>query len=167
MTMNRRDVLRSLFAAGAIPLQFPGVTVADDDIPNMIGAYGPWAASLVGEQPAKLSYRRPEYSDVGAWKSKALEKVLDCLLQPPSRSLSDVRIESTEEFEGVAIERLSWQLTYGPRTKAVFMKPKVHRGQLPGILGLHDHGGIKFFGHEKITRRAVESHAIVQAHQQS
>ena len=27
--------------------------------PNMIGAYGPWAASLAGEGPARLSFRRP------------------------------------------------------------------------------------------------------------
>src|SRR5689334_21961810 len=29
--------------------------------PNMIGAYGPWAASLAGEGPARLSFRNPRF----------------------------------------------------------------------------------------------------------
>ena len=34
--------------------------------PNMIGAYGPWAASLVGDELARLSFRRDEFTDVDA-----------------------------------------------------------------------------------------------------
>ena len=35
----------------------------------MIGAYGPWAAGLVGEGPARLSFRQPRYNDLEAWRT--------------------------------------------------------------------------------------------------
>ncbi|MCP4310838.1 MAG: hypothetical protein GY790_06210, partial [Bacteroidetes bacterium] len=37
---------------------------------------------------------------------------------------------------------------------------------LPGILGLHDHGGIKYFGKQKITRTGADMHPFIQSHQQ-
>ena len=41
-------------------------------IPNMIGAYGPWAAGLSGDGPARLSFRNPRYQqkDLDAWRRK-------------------------------------------------------------------------------------------------
>ncbi len=41
--------------------------------PNMIGAYGPWAAGLVGEGPARLSFRQGRFPAVGidAWRNEA------------------------------------------------------------------------------------------------
>ncbi len=41
--------------------------------PNMIGAYGPWAAGLVGDGPAKLSFRNSRFSskEIDAWRTQA------------------------------------------------------------------------------------------------
>ena len=51
---------------------------------NMIGAYGPWAAGLVGEGPARLSFRQDRFQagDLDAWRAQARERLHDCLLQP-------------------------------------------------------------------------------------
>ena len=40
--------------------------------PNMIGAYGPWAAGILGEGPARLSFRqaRFEAGAIDAWCSR-------------------------------------------------------------------------------------------------
>jgi hypothetical protein len=44
--------------------------------PTMIGAYGPWAASLVGDGPATFSFRRDEWTDVEAWRPVARQRLL-------------------------------------------------------------------------------------------
>ena len=41
---------------------------------NLIGAYGPWAASLVGDGPAELSYRSHKWESVEQWRAAAREK---------------------------------------------------------------------------------------------
>jgi dienelactone hydrolase len=68
-------------------------------------------------------------------------------------------------YDGLAIEELSWQLPYGPPTQAILLKPEGARGRLPAVLALHDHGGNKYFGRQKITRTGDAQHPIMQEHQ--
>jgi hypothetical protein len=65
------------------------------------------------------------------------------------------------EFDGLSIEHLKWQLPYGPATEALVLKPAGATGKLPGIVGLHDHGGNKYFGLPKITRMSKDPHAAI------
>ena len=61
-------------------------------------------------------------------------------------------------YDGLHIEHLTWQLPYGPPTEAVFLKPAGAQGRLPAVLGLHDHGGNKYFGWRKIARMSDQLH---------
>jgi dienelactone hydrolase len=133
--------------------------------PNMIGGYGEWAAGIVGDQPARLSFLQPRFQDPEAWRVEARERVWECLAPPDVAPVSDVRIESATESEGVQIEKVSWQLSHGPRTSAVVLKPVGARGRLPAVVGLHDHGGRKYFGLEKITRDGNAQHPMMVQHQ--
>lgn len=63
----------------------------------------------------------------------------------------DVRSEATWERNGILGEEISWWVGYGPRTHAWLFKPAQVKSQLPGMLALHDHGGFKFYGKEKIS----------------
>ena len=63
----------------------------------------------------------------------------------------EVKLEQSWERDGVAGERVSWSVGYGPRTEAYVLRPANTTGKLPGILALHDHGGFKFYGKEKIA----------------
>ncbi len=45
------------------------------------------------------------------------------------------------------------------------LKPAGATGKLPGIVGLHCHGGNKFFGRHKITRTGDEQHPLMAQHQ--
>jgi dienelactone hydrolase len=69
-------------------------------------------------------------------------------------------------FDGLTVEELTWQLPFGPPTKAVFLKPEGAQGPLPGVLALHDHGGVKYFGWRKITRTGPDTHPFLLAHQE-
>ncbi len=63
----------------------------------------------------------------------------------------DLRSERRWEKDGLSGEEISWSTGFGPRTRAWLLRPAGAQGKLPGILGLHDHGGFKFIGKEKIA----------------
>lgn len=139
--------------------------MAVDPVPlNMIGAYGPWAASLVGEGPARMSLRNPKWTDVEAWRTAARQRLRDCLLQPDAGGVPKAEVVHRFDFDGLDIEHLSWQLPFGPPTEAWFLKPKGARGPLPGVLALHDHGGKKYFGTQKIMRAGANVHPMMKEH---
>jgi len=63
-----------------------------------------------------------------------------------------LQVGRTWEHDGVVGEELSWSVGYGPGAAAWVLKPADASGPLPGIVALHDHGGFKYFGKEKIAR---------------
>lgn len=133
--------------------------------PNMIGAYGPWAAGLAGDGPARFSFRNDRFHDLDAWRKEARSRLHDRLLQPETGGVPRVEVRSQSEYDGLTIEHLRWQLPYGPPTEAYFLKPAGAKGPLPGILGLHDHGGNKYFGARKIVRTGDDLHPLMKHHQ--
>jgi dienelactone hydrolase len=132
---------------------------------NMIGAYGPWATDLLGEGPARLSFRQPHWQEIDAWRAASRGRLRECLASPPLPPTPTVECLEMTTYEGLHIERLRWQLPYGPPTEAVLLKPEGARKPLPGVLGLHCHGGVKFFGKDKITRFGEAQHPMMRAHQ--
>lgn len=131
----------------------------------MLGAYGQWARDAICHEDLPLSFLHPQWSDPKAWKSKARSKVLELLAPPKTVATQDVRLLAVYQFDGLDIEELAWNLPYGPETRAVLLKPANHARPLPGIIGLHDHGGFKYFGKQKILRTRPEIHPLLAAHQ--
>jgi dienelactone hydrolase len=141
---------------------------------NMLGAYGPWAADRLGKVPGDLSFRNPRWSAVDEWRNAARAALARLLCTPAAVHAEDVQTHRRHTTDDLEIEELSWQLPYGPRTGAWFLKPRAKRslhnaksaaGRLPGILALHDHGGDKHFGKRKITRLVSAPHPVMDKHQ--
>ena len=128
---------------------------------NEIGAYGPWAAGLVSDPPL-LSFRRDSWTDINTWKEAAIERFFVRLAQPDSGETPDVEVIRQYTYDGLHIEELSWQLPYGPPTRAVLLKPEGATEQLPGVLAFHDHGGDKMFGWQKIARTDNAPHPKIK-----
>ncbi len=63
----------------------------------------------------------------------------------------NVSAEYSWEKDGLIGEAVSWSVGYGPRTSAWVLKPAWASAPLPGVVALHDHGGFKFAGKEKIA----------------
>jgi len=63
----------------------------------------------------------------------------------------DVQIEQQWERDGLTGEEVSWSVGFGPRTHAFVFKPSHGNQPMPGIVALHDHGGFKYYGKEKIA----------------
>lgn len=132
---------------------------------NMLGAYGEWAAGLAGDPP-RLSFRRAEFNNLKSWNKLARQRYRQLLLQPNSGGVPQVTVQHRFEHDGLTIEHLTWQLPYGPQTEAMLLKPIGAKGKLPAIVGLHDHGGNKYFGLRKITRTSPQQHPLMVKHQE-
>ena len=104
---------------------------------NMIGAYGPWAADLAGQGPARLSFRQPRFQlgQIDGWREQARERLRACLLQPASGGVPNAQIQHQLIHDGLQIEHLTWQLPYGPPTEAVLLKPAGARAGSPPCWG--------------------------------
>lgn len=136
---------------------------------NMLGAYGDWAAAIVGDGPARLSFRQARYgaADLDAWRAEARARLAECLLRPDTGAAPRATVDHRFEFDGLEVENVRWQLPYGPPTEAVLLKPAGAKGRLPGVLALHDHGGWKYFGARKISRITSDVHPMIRQHQDS
>jgi dienelactone hydrolase len=138
---------------------------------NLMGAYGSWAGGL-GGRPGALSFSRGDRRDVESWRQEGRAKLRELLGPLPAfapgaaaPALPDVRVTRSYRFEDLDVEELTWQLPYGPPTEAVFLKPAGATGPLPGVVALHDHGAVKYFGKRKITRTSREVHPFIADHQ--
>jgi len=131
---------------------------------NMLGAYGRWAAEELHDPP-RLSFRQPMFTDSAAWRPMARSQFRERLMQPGGASTPVAAVLRQFEFDGLSIEHLHWQLPFGPPTDALLLKPANSKGKLPGIVGLHDHGGQKYFGMQKITRTSNDPHPVMRRHQ--
>ena len=133
---------------------------------TIIGDYGLFVESLIQKSPGSLSFRNGKYSDVRSWRKKALKKTWEYLAPPVESYSGSVKPVCKDQYiwDGLYIEELEWQLPYGPKTQAIFLKPEDAVGKLPGVLALHDHGGKKFWGYKKIARGREEPCPILQKH---
>lgn len=133
--------------------------------PNMIGAYGEWAAGTM-QDPPRMSFRQPMFQNVDAWRPAARVRFRDLLLGPGPALTPSAVVQHQMQFDGLDIEHLQWQLPFGPPTEALIMKPAGASGKLPAVVGLHDHGGNKYFGLRKITRMSKDPHPLMIKHQE-
>ena len=76
--------------------------------PSMIGAYGPWAASLSGDEPPAFSFRRDEWSDVDTWWAAARARFRERVASPAVGPASDVTVHRRYEYDGLEVEELFW-----------------------------------------------------------
>jgi dienelactone hydrolase len=131
---------------------------------ELLGAYGSWAAQIMGQNPGACSLRSGQFADVAVWREVATARVWECLAAPELPSAPPAQVVWSGVTDGLYAEKLVWQLPYGPPTEAVFLRPAEANEKLPGVLALHDHGGKKYFGWRKIAQVGEETHPIVCAH---
>ena len=91
------------------------------------------------------------------------DKIRHCLgFTGGDESPRAVQVEQRWQKDGLIGETISWSVGFGPRTQARLLRPANASGALPGILALHDHGGFKFYGKEKISDDGSEPLPVIQ-----
>jgi dienelactone hydrolase len=121
-----------------------------------IGNLYPFAQAQAVRSPLSMSFLRPEFTDLRGWQPTARAKILELLLYDPPRV--DPRpevIRRTDKTDYVE-EYLTFQTTPDLRVPAFVLIPKGAKLPAPGIVALHSHDGIYFFGKEKLIENDPE-----------
>src|SRR4051794_39250874 len=116
-----------------------------------VGVYRELLDQVLAQQGATLSYLARDWPEVDAWRSLARGRLLELLAFTPPAAPLQARRERLITHDGLEIEEVSWEIGYGPRCQAWVLKPEGATGRLPAVLALHDHGGFKYYGKEKIA----------------
>ena len=131
----------------------------------LLGSLSTYVSDTFGKQSVPpYSFLHERHSDIDTWRSEAracFESALKAPNYPPVTPKSIWR----GSYDGVSIEKLSWQLPFGSPTEAYLLTPEHMSGPLPGILALHDHGNNKFLGKSKIVRTEAEPHKAITTYQ--
>jgi dienelactone hydrolase len=116
--------------AAAQDQPFPG--------PNPIAGFEDWPTAVRTAEP----YRGADPAGT------ALGTLLGLRRSPGRPSVVD---EGSQIVDGIAVRRLRWSVGYGPDTTAWLLRPAASRGRLPGVLGMHCHGGVRSVGAEQLV----------------
>jgi dienelactone hydrolase len=111
-----------------------------------------------GEFP--LSYVRPEFQDLGAWKRQARGRLLDLLHYAPAPLDPRPEIVGRRDVGDYVEEHVVFSTTPDLRIPASVLIPKKRNGKAPAIVALHDHGGFYLWGREKIVQGEDEHPAL-------
>src|SRR5271157_1477509 len=107
-TIRRRTLFQG---AGAAPLLFASHALAGDSdqtpvpgeeatVPNMLGAYGRWAADAL-QDPPRLSFRQPMFADISAWRPMARSQFHERLMGPGGAATPVAAVVQQLEFDGL------------------------------------------------------------------
>jgi dienelactone hydrolase len=119
-----------------------------------LGPYGDWVRHAVAEGGLYPSVDRPGLT--GDEVRVLIGSASDGDPLAPELGASWTR-------DGVSGEEVSWSVGYGPRTRAWLLRPAGATAPLPGVLALHGHDGVTFFGKEKIADGPGPTHDAVRA----
>ena len=118
---------------------------------SILGRYFEAADGTMARCAMPLSFLAGRFADVEAWRAEARAKVRELLSYAPPEVALDVAVHEEYVKDGLVYRHVSYAQPYGPRTEGILMRPEGVKGTLPGFVGLHDHGGFKYYGKEKIT----------------
>jgi dienelactone hydrolase len=166
---TRREFLQGTVAgAAAVAAGLPRAAsaAAPSEAGSDIGSLYPFVKSqaVAGEFP--LSFLRPEFTDLAAWKRQARGKLLELLHYAPPRP--DLRAETVERLDrGDHVqETVHFNTTPDIRVPAYVLVPKHAARPAPAIVALHDHGGFYLWGKEKLVESDREHPVLTKFKEQ-
>jgi dienelactone hydrolase len=124
-----------------------------------LGIFSDWVQAAREQQPLF------PIAPPGSATQRRVREVLGFCNRPETPR--DIQTEQRWERDGVSSEEVSWSVGFGPRTHAYVLKPAHADRPLPGIIALHDHGGFKFYGKEKIADGQMEPPPVIVAYRKN
>jgi Abhydrolase family len=116
-----------------------------------VGSLFPFIKSQAVRGEFPLSFLRDEFRDPTAWKRRARGKLKELLHYDPPACDPKPEVVAKVDRDGYVRETVSFNTTPDVRVPAVVLVPKGLKKPAPGIVALHDHGGMYFWGREKVA----------------
>jgi dienelactone hydrolase len=121
-----------------------------------VGSLFPFIRSQAVRGEFPLSFLRDEFRDPTAWKRRARGKLKELLHYDPPACDPRPEIVAKVDRDGYVRETVYFNTTPDVRVPAYVLVPKGLKKRAPGIVALHDHGGMYFWGREKVVEQAGE-----------
>ena len=118
---------------------------------QMLGQYHDLLKNSLSRLTYPLSFLSDSHSNVDEWQRAARAEIQRLMAYEPPETPLDAKIHDEYEKDGLLYQHVSYAQPFGPRTEGIIMRPTGSTGKLPGIVAMHDHGGFKYYGKEKIT----------------
>jgi dienelactone hydrolase len=130
----------------------PDPAIPDSDV----GSLYPFIRSQAVKGEFPLSFLRPEFTDLAAWKGSARARVFELLHYAPAPVDPRPEVVGRADHGDYVEETIAFNTTPEIRVPACVLVPKRRQGRGPAIVALHDHGGFYFWGREKLLERDDE-----------
>ncbi|SFT18841.1 dienelactone hydrolase family protein [Paenibacillus sp. BC26] len=118
---------------------------------SLFGNYLPLAMNAIDKCSFPLSFLAYEGADIDSWRSTTRAKVMELLSFQADPCPMQARVDRSYVKDGLVVEHVSYDQPFGPRTEGILLYPSERTGKLPAVVALHDHGGFKYFGKEKLV----------------
>jgi dienelactone hydrolase len=165
MTTRRDFVQRLALGLGGMPLAIgtasAGPLLADEPpgpevkpverTGSDVGSLFPFIRSQAVRGEFPLSFLRDEFRDLTTWKPRARGKLKELLHYEPPACDPRPEVLARADGDGYVRETVTFNTTPDIRVPAYVLVPKGLKRPAPGIVALHDHGGMYFWGREKIV----------------
>ncbi|MBI4025384.1 MAG: prolyl oligopeptidase family serine peptidase [Verrucomicrobia bacterium] len=97
-----------------------------------------------------LSFTQPRFADCSAWRKESLVQLKQKLVLPARNQASEARMLRRLENDGYLHEEIEFESRPGLRVPATVLVPTRGQPPFPAIIVLHDMGGFRTYGREKM-----------------
>jgi dienelactone hydrolase len=123
--------------------------------------------SLAAKAVRPLSFLSGNYPNQEMWRGFARKKVFELLHYAPPRVAFREEIIDETDCEGYVRQELWFSSSQYTRVSAYLLRPRVVQGKLPGIVCLHDHGGLFAWGKEKLVATPADKRPALAEHKET
>src|SRR5437879_1786992 len=127
-----------------------------------VGSLFPFIQSQAVRGEFPLSYLRPQFKSLAAWKRRARGKLLELLQYAPPKCAPRAEVVERKDCGDYFREKVYFNTTPDLRVPAYVLLPKSTKFPAPALVALHDHGAFYFWGKEKLIEMEDEHPALAK-----
>ena len=131
-----------------------------------LGRHQDLIRALAAKSARPLSFLSGNYPDQELWRGYARKKIYELFHHAPPRVRFEERIVEERDCGGYVQKKLWFTASPYSTVSAMLLLPPFTRGKQPGILCLHDHGGLFAWGKEKVAGTEADGHPALAAHKE-
>lgn len=101
------------------------------------------------------TFLQEKYQDVNSWRQKYREKIKDLLFCQQEKVPFNEEITESEDFGTYLRHKVYFDSAPGCRIPAYLLIPKGLTKKAPGVVVMHDHGAMAYWGKEKAVKHKM------------